>query len=181
MIYDLESALPCVATHYRATNEWLRRDEPIVSWVAPPSKLGKDFLRHSRMAGKPARQRYRQTNAEVTVSSYDSTRAQHIEAEQSLDKRFLEHANRWGRETAHLSSPSQIMMHPSYHAVLGMAHDNERELVRLMIYDLSVHRRPWFWALSYLTKENPIRPSDAGKLDNMIKSWVEWGRQKGLL
>jgi hypothetical protein len=73
------------------------------------------------------------------------------------------------------------MMHPSYHAVLGMAHDNERELVRLMIYDLSVHRRPWFWALSYLTKENPIRPSDAGKLDNMIKSWVEWGRQKGLL
>jgi hypothetical protein len=99
----------------------------------------------------------------------------------SLEERFLHYAQDWQRSTEHLSSPSQMMMHPSYQAIMGMANGNENELIRLMLRDLKEHRRLWFWALSYLTKENPIKQSDAGKMDKMIISWCDWGKSKGIL
>jgi hypothetical protein len=99
----------------------------------------------------------------------------------TLERRFNEQADKWGRETEHLSSPMQIMMHPSYQAILGMARENEQGVIRLMLRDLRDNRRMWFWALSYLTKDNPIKPTDAGKLDKMIKAWVDWGTRRGIL
>ena len=102
-------------------------------------------------------------------------------ANQSTEKTFLQHAERWGRETAHLSSPSQIMMHPSYQAALGMAQDNKDAIVRLMLIDMRDKRRLWFLALSFLTQENPVEASQAGKLDAMILAWVQWGKRKGII
>lgn len=99
----------------------------------------------------------------------------------TFENQFYEQANKWARETAHLSSPTQRMMHPSYQAILGMARDDEETVIRLMLQDLRDNRRLWFWALSYLTKENPIKDADAGKLDKMIKAWVDWGKQRGKL
>jgi len=99
----------------------------------------------------------------------------------TLEQRFHEQADKWSKETQHLSSPSQIMMHPSYQAMLGMAQENPSQMITLMLRDLIDNRRPWFWALSYLTKENPIRQSDAGKLDKMIQAWAEWGKRRGIL
>lgn len=98
-----------------------------------------------------------------------------------IEQQFHEQADKWRRETEHLSSPAQIMMHPSYHAILGMAKGREQEVIRLMLCDLRDNRAPWFWALSYLTKENPIQQSDAGNLDKMIKAWVNWGTARGIL
>src|ERR1035438_4687556 len=49
-----------------------------------------------------------------------------------LTDRFLEQANKWERETAHLSSPNQRMMHPSYQAILGMAQGHENEITVLL-------------------------------------------------
>ena len=102
-------------------------------------------------------------------------------AEGSIHERFREQADKWARETEHLSSPTQMMMHPSYQAILGMAAGHEREIIRLMLLDLRDRRRPWFWALSYLTTENPIKSSDAGKLGKMVQAWVDWGMQRGIL
>jgi hypothetical protein len=73
------------------------------------------------------------------------------------------------------------MEHPSYQAILGMARDNQREIVALLIRDMCEHRRPWFGALSYITKENPIARNDAGKLDKMIAAWEQWGNSRGIL
>ena len=95
----------------------------------------------------------------------------------ALQQRFDEQAERWKRETRHLSSPTQKMMHPSYQAVLGMG----KEVVPLLLRDLAQNRTEWFWALSYLTQENPIRREDAGKMDTMIAAWVGWGKERGLL
>ena len=103
------------------------------------------------------------------------------EAEESLEERFHEQADKWQQETQHLSSPGQRMMHPSYQAIMGMARDNPEEVIGLMIRDLQQNRRAWFWALSYLTQDNPISASDAGRTDKMVKAWVRWGEAKGLL
>jgi hypothetical protein len=53
--------------------------------------------------------------------------------------------------------------------------------VALLIRDMQQNERPWFWALSYLTKENPISHSDSGKMKKMIASWVKWGTERHLL
>jgi hypothetical protein len=73
------------------------------------------------------------------------------------------------------------MMHPSYQAILGMAKGHEQEIVRLMLRDLEENRTPWFWALSYLTQDNPIEQSEVGRLDKMIKAWVNWGKARDML
>ena len=97
--------------------------------------------------------------------------------EVSLEEKFREQAEKWQRETKHLSSPTQKIMHPSYQAVLGMGN----EVVPFLLRDLAQNRGEWFWALSYLTQENPIKREDAGKMDKMIASWVSWGQERGLL
>lgn len=101
-----------------------------------------------------------------------------LRAIESLEERFRKQADKWRRETEHVSSPSQMMMHPSYIAILGMAHGHEEEMIRLMLRDLRDNRTPWFWALSYLTHDNPIQDSEAGRLDKMIKAWVDWGKAR---
>lgn len=98
-----------------------------------------------------------------------------------FQKRFREQAHKWARETQHLSSPTQMMLHPSYQAILGMAAEDKWEIIRLLILDLRQSRNRWFWALSYLTQENPIQPSDAGKMDRMITAWVNWARAKHII
>jgi hypothetical protein len=99
----------------------------------------------------------------------------------ALEQRFREQADKWARETQHLSSPTQKAAHPSYQAILGMGSENKKEVVRLLLLDLQQNRRAWFWALSYLTADNPIGPEDAGRMERMVGAWVNWGKEKGLL
>jgi hypothetical protein len=99
------------------------------------------------------------------------------EPKPSVEATFAQHAEKWESETTHISSPAKRIMHPSYQAILGMG----EAVVPFMLRDLRDNRHAWFWALSYLTKENPIGPDDAGKMDQMISAWVQWGKIKGIL
>jgi hypothetical protein len=101
-----------------------------------------------------------------------------------LEGRLRQQAEQWDRETAHLSSPLQRMMHPSYQAIMGMSAESaedKRNVIRFLLRDMNQNRRDWLLALSYLTDENPINPKDSGKTDKMIMSWMKWGEEKGLL
>jgi len=95
----------------------------------------------------------------------------------ALEQRFSKQADRWKRETMHISSPTQKMMHPSLQAILGMGKD----VVPLLLRDMAQNRTEWFWALSYITQENPIKRDEAGKMDKMIAAWLNWGKDRGLL
>lgn len=147
---------PCVA-------EWI---EPESSWMCEARAESLEKIKETRELANALGSRFLGRTEVPEVSTRE---------------RFREQSDRWYRETQHLSSPSQVMMHPSYQAVMGMAVNNEDEIIRLMLKDMRDSRRPWFWALSYLTKENPIKPNDAGRLDAMIKAWLTWGRLKGKL
>jgi hypothetical protein len=119
--------------------------------------------------------------SELAAAREAAQGAIHEIAADDLEQRFREQADKWQRETQHLSSPTQRMMHPSYQAILGMGQHNARKVVALMIRDMQQNQRAWFWALSYLAQDNPISQSDAGKTDKMIKAWVNWGKVEGLL
>jgi hypothetical protein len=99
----------------------------------------------------------------------------------SLEQRFHEQAEKWDRETAHLSSPLQRMSHPSYQSILGMGAEDKQSVVRFLLRDLKKNGRDWFLALSYLTQENPIDPKDSGQTEKLIRSWVRWGEERGLI
>jgi hypothetical protein len=98
-----------------------------------------------------------------------------------LEDRLREQAEKWENETGHLSSPTQRIIHPSYQAILGIGLEHREETLRFLLRDLRENRRAWFWALSYLAQDNPIKSSDAGKMDKMIGAWMSWGKEKGLL
>ena len=101
-----------------------------------------------------------------------------------LKHRFQEQAEKWERETAHMSSPLQRMMHPSYQAILGMSAEsrqNKRDVIRFMLYDLKTNHREWSLALSYLTQHNPINSKDYGRTDKITAAWIKWGSDQGLL
>jgi hypothetical protein len=95
----------------------------------------------------------------------------------SLRERFTEQADKWERETGHLSSPAKRSTHPSYQAILGMG----EPVIPLLLADLKSTHRPWFGALSFLTKDNPVKREDLGRVDRMVAAWIEWGKSRGLI
>jgi|CZKH01.1.fsa_nt_gi hypothetical protein len=109
---------------------------------------------------------------------------QAIAAKAKLEADFFKQAEKWDRETAHMSSPLQKMMHPSYQAILGMSAEsaqNKRDIIRFMLHDLKTSHREWSLALSYLTQHNPINPKDYGKTDKINAAWIRWGEDEGRL
>jgi len=94
-----------------------------------------------------------------------------------FEKRFLALADQWRAATAHLSSPSQIAMHPAYQEIIGMGF----EAVPFILRDLERRPDPWFWALKAITREDPVGVADRGKAAEMAKRWIDWGKRRGLL
>src|SRR5690348_6266652 len=138
-----------------------------IDW-GEPEPNGSEWLRSKRRTVEQAK---------LELIDELVSKALAVAPEAALEQRFCEQADKWDVETRHLSSPTQKIAHQSHQAILGMGPD----VVPLLLRDLVQNRREWFWALSYLTQENPIRREDAGKMDRMIAAWVNWGRQRGLL
>src|SRR3954447_15336403 len=83
----------------------------------------------------------------------------------------------WKKETAHLSSAPRMARHPAYQEIIGMG----QEVVPLLLAELK--RKPdfWFAALRAITGEDPVPPESAGRIKEMARAWVEWGRSKGYI
>jgi len=59
-----------------------------------------------------------------------------------------------------------------------MANEDRDKVIDLLLQDMQENRREWFWMLSYLTHDNPIEGKDNGKLDKMIRAWVNWRERR---
>ncbi len=96
---------------------------------------------------------------------------------ESAERVFAGLAEQWRRETAPLSSVTEIVLHPAYQRIIGMG----RDALPLILADLV--RRPdhWFWALRAITGENPVTDRDRGDLRRMRDAWVRLGRERGWL
>lgn len=83
----------------------------------------------------------------------------------------------WESETAHLSSVTEISIHPAYQQIIGMG-----AIALPYILD-ELRRKPghWFWALKAITGEDPVSPSERGKIKQMAEAWLKWGRGQGYI
>jgi len=97
--------------------------------------------------------------------------------EPDLERTFHGLADKWRSETGALSSITMKSMHPAYQRIIGMG----QQAVPLILRELQ--RRPdhWFWALTFITGEDPVPPEDAGDVEKMSEAWVHLGKQRGWL
>jgi len=112
---------------------------------------------------------------EVEDQLLELLRNDYVEA--ALEQQFQTLADKWRAETGHLSSTTKIVLHPTYQRIIGLG----PIAIGAILRDLRQTYDHWFWALSAITGENPIKPEDAGDIEKMVEVWVKWGQGKGYI
>ena len=92
----------------------------------------------------------------------------------AIEDRFKELVNRWKRDTQFCSSPVEMAMNGAYQQIIGMG----PAAAPLILRELLREPDHWFWALQAITGEDPVRPSSAGRLEEMATAWLEWGKSR---
>lgn len=98
----------------------------------------------------------------------------------SLANSFHEQVSLWKDETAHLSSETKAIAHPSYLRIIGLAKESTgHEIERLLLHELEAEPDLWFAALAAVTGEDPVKPEH--DFDESVAAWLAWGRDKGII
>jgi hypothetical protein len=92
-----------------------------------------------------------------------------------LEKTFLDLSTQWLRETRGISSTNQASMHPAYQQIIGMG----KPVIPLLLRELERNSGQWFWAIKAISREDPVPPEKRGQTQEMIRYWLEWGKQNG--
>ena len=85
--------------------------------------------------------------------------------------------NEWKSRTRYLSNSAQMATVRSYQRIIGMG----PAALPLILKELERETDHWFWALEAISGENPVPADQAGRVEEMAKSWIEWGRQRGFI
>jgi hypothetical protein len=93
----------------------------------------------------------------------------------TIESDFYKLAQQWKQERPRGTDVSEMAMHPSYQRIIGMGPD----VVPFLLKELEREPEHWFWALNSITGVNPVPPEGHGKLKEMAKAWVGWGKKQG--
>jgi hypothetical protein len=140
---------PVRDSEWRSTDSWKEAEEKPVA---------KELRRHIQFVKWWNRVISRETSADTLLA-----------------RLFIAHAEKWEKETGHLSSTTKRVMHPSYQSIIGMG----PSVVPILLKDLEKNHRIWFWALVSITGQNPVKPEDAGDVRQMAEAWIDWGKRTG--
>ena len=98
-----------------------------------------------------------------------------IATPRQLSDQFDVLKKQWIKETEHLSSPSEIALHPSYQRIIGLG----PQVIPLLLQELAKSPNQWFWALKAITGEDPVPIEHRGRIHAMAKAWLAWGAENG--
>jgi hypothetical protein len=90
---------------------------------------------------------------------------------------FQQLASRWRAERGTSSSTTEIVLCPSYQAIIGMG----SKAVPLILAQMEAegdHPDHWFWALRVLTKADPVEEDDQGDARKMAQAWLQWASRR---
>jgi hypothetical protein len=91
--------------------------------------------------------------------------------------RFFNLRSQWEKDTAMLSSITEIAMHPSYQQIIGMG----PSVIPLILNEMTIKPGHWFWALKSITGEDPVQPKQRGRIREMADAWIQWGKEQNYL
>lgn len=95
----------------------------------------------------------------------------------ALAEQFEALAGRWKTEIELLSSPTAMVAHPAYRAIIALG----PQVVPFLLRDLEREPAHWFEALQAITGEDPVPREHWGDIAAMRSDWLGWGRQRDLL
>jgi hypothetical protein len=101
-----------------------------------------------------------------------------LEAQNRI-RQFQSLIQQWREERGGRSLHSQIAILPSYQHILGMGPDAIPLILTELKSEGNSPDHVWFLALAAITRDNPVPPNSRGKLLEMAKAWLEWGKIKG--
>ena len=90
-------------------------------------------------------------------------------------QKFLNLVTTWKSDAGVSSSLSERFAHPAYHELMALG----EPVVPLLLAELEREPDWWFAALKSITGADPVPASSRGKLGEMTRAWLEWGRQQG--
>ena len=90
---------------------------------------------------------------------------------------FRSMVSEWKCGTAFVSSVSEIIGHPGFRRIVASGAGSVPYLLK------ELKREPSYlvMALGEITGVNPVPPDVRGKITEMVKAWLAWGEQNGLL
>jgi hypothetical protein len=94
---------------------------------------------------------------------------------ETIEQRFRRLEATWIAEVGHSSSSRVLSQHPAFRDIVGLG----PAVVPLMLRDLAERPRLWVWALSEITRADPVPASDRGNMAKMREAWLRWGRANG--
>ena len=83
---------------------------------------------------------------------------------------------RWKRDCMFESSTTKMILQPAYQQIIGMGD----KAVPLLLREMEREPDHWGWALHAITRVDPVRREDAGRLAKIAEAWLAWGRGRGL-
>jgi hypothetical protein len=98
-----------------------------------------------------------------------------ISAGAEREQRFANLVATWKRERGPHSSSARLAEHPAYQQIIEMG----PEVVPLLLRELEREPDHWFRALHALTGADPAPSESRGKVREMAKAWLRWGREQG--
>ena len=90
-----------------------------------------------------------------------------------ISQQFRDLANRWHRETDHLSNPTDIMRHEAYLKIVALG----PAAIPFILRELEGRGGQWYSALRILTDANPVPREHWGYVKLMKDDWLDWGRR----
>lgn len=88
---------------------------------------------------------------------------------------FVSLAQKWRRETSHLSRADKIIANQAYRRIVDMG----EPAVPMILRELEREPDYWFWALLEITNSDPIAAEIRGNVKAMASAWIEWGKANG--
>ena len=98
------------------------------------------------------------------------------EQQHEIAQRFHDVSTRWSEAIHYRSNTRALRKHPVYQELISLG----ESVIPLILEELK--REPsvsWFTLLAEITAEDPVPTAAAGRVDEMARAWLDWGRQRG--
>jgi hypothetical protein len=98
-------------------------------------------------------------------------------AQRQLSDDFVSLVREWKATRGHASSVTKMAKNPAYERIIAMG----EPAIPLILTELRREPDHWFPALHAITGANPIPTESRGKLGEMMKAWLDWGKEHGYI
>src|SRR5438045_788596 len=93
-----------------------------------------------------------------------------------VEQKFFALVAAWKADEGVTSSLTERFAHPAYQQIIALG----PEIVPLLLAELERDPDWWFAALKAITGADPVPTAARGRLHEMTRAWLDWGRANGV-